>query len=237
LNKMYRTLRKTVKQMLQHTWLAEPIGVYLQRRRSKAQKKYWIARGQSPPPPHRFKAEVLRQYAVAYGLRILVETGTQTGQMLAALKHEFARLYSIELLPENYEKARQRFLADPQIELTCGDSAAVLPAILARLREPALFWLDGHYSPNSAPAGEQVTPILAELAHLFAAPRLGHVIIIDDVRLFDTHFGYPPLAEVLTMIEQDGGWAVLISDDSIRLTPRQQKPLSLDLGQDESAHG
>jgi hypothetical protein len=189
------------------------------------------------PPPHGHKQAVLRQYAAAYQLRILVETGTQHGHMLAALKKVFAKLYSIELSPALHEQTRVRFRSDRQIELLCGDSAALLPGIIARLHEPALFWLDGHYSPNQAPAGKQVTPILAELAHLFAAPRLGHVIIIDDVRLFRERFGYPPLAEVLAMIEQAGDWDVLIQDDSLRLTPRPQKPPSPQLEQDESAHG
>lgn len=166
---------------------------------------------------------MLRQYAAAYRLRILVETGTYHGHMLAALKNEFAKLYSIELLPEYYEQARQRFLADPQIELFCGSSAILLPSIIAQLHEPTLFWLDGHYNPNQAPAGEQITPILAELAHLFAAPRLGHVIIIDDARLFNEFTGYPKLDVVLSFIEQDGGWDILVKDDSIRLTPRAQQ--------------
>jgi len=157
--------------------------------------------------------------------------------MLAALKDEFVKLYSVELLPERYEFARRRFRTDPQIELFCGDSAIVLPKILARLDEPALFWLDGHYPPGQAPLSAQVSPIRAELAQLFAAPRLGHVIIIDDVRLFDERFGYPPLAEVLAMIEQAGGWDVLIEDDSLRLTPRPQKPPSPKLEQDGATYG
>ena len=75
------------------------------------------------------------------------------------------------------------------------------------------------------------------MTHLFAAPRLGHVIIIDDVRLFDERFGYPPVAEGLCIIEQDNGWDVLIEDDSLRLTPRPQKPPSPKLEQDGATYG
>jgi hypothetical protein len=223
LDPIYPTIRKTLKQMLQRTRLAAPLRAWSARCREKKQLKSRVAHDRPAFPPHTFKQEVLRKYAIAYRLRILVETGTHQGHMLAALKNEFAKLYSIELFPEYYEKARQRFRDDPQIELYCGDSAAVLPEVIAHLHEPALFWLDGHYSPNRAPSGEQVTPILAELAHLFAAPRVGHVIIIDDVRLFNEFTGYPKLDVVLSIIEQDGGWDILIRDDSIRLTPRAQQ--------------
>lgn len=219
---MYRKFKKTIKQLLKRTRLAEPIRVYLRHRRRKAQEQYWIARGQSPPPPDSFKAEVLRQYATTYQLRILVETGTSSGNMIAALQHHFTRLYSIELKSDRYEIARQRFLGVQHIELFCGDSAIVLPQILAKLGEPALFWLDGHYNPGQAPPDRQVSPILTELVHIFAAPRLGHVIIIDDARLFAPHFGYPSLAEVRSIVNNDNGWDILIKDDIIRLTPRLQ---------------
>lgn len=218
-------LRSAAKWLLQHISPDETLYGWLIQRRNKAQIKQWAERGRPAPPPHGHKQEVLRQYAATYQLHILVETGTQHGQMLAALKKVFARLYSIELDPIHYEKTRVRFRSNGQIELFCGDSADLLPGIIARLHEPALFWLDGHYNPNNAPTGKQVTPILAELAHLFAAPRLGHVIIIDDVRLFKESTGYPRLDEVLAFIQQDGGWDMLIEDDSLRLTPRQ--PISL----------
>lgn len=230
------TLRKTAKWLLQNIGLAEPLRTWLVRRRDESAVAQWVARGKPAPPPHRHKQDVLRHYAAAYRLRILVETGTQHGHMLAALKHNFARLYSVEMDPALYKQAQRRFRSDRQIELYCGDSAELLPAILARVQEPALFWLDGHFDPNQAPSGELVSPILAELAHLFAAPRLGHVIVIDDARLFHARFGYPPLSEVLAMVEDDGGWDVLIQDDSLRLTPRRQEQTCLDSEQGELAH-
>ncbi|WP_129677470.1 hypothetical protein [Candidatus Chloroploca sp. Khr17] len=156
--------------------------------------------------------------------------------MLSALKKVFTRLYSIELDPVRYKKVRRRFRFNRRIELFCGDSTDLLPSIIARLHEPALFWLDGHGNPGQKPPGELVTPILAELTHLFAVPRLGHVIIIDDVRLFQERFGYPPLAEVVSMIERDGGWDVLIQDDSMRLTPRLPPPLAQNRDQNAPTH-
>ena len=226
LSAILQNLGDQAKTLLWHTPLAEPAFTWRHRRRSKKQIKAWMARGKPAPPPHAIKAETLRQYASAYRLRTLVETGTQRGAMLAALKHDFSSLVSVELSPRHHDFARRRFRTAPHIELILGDSAAVLPAILARLSEPALFWLDGHYNPGQAPAGAPVSPILTELTHLFAAARLGHVIIIDDVRLFRERTGYPELSAVLALIEQDGGWDVLIQDDSLRLTPARPCPVA-----------
>lgn len=233
----HRLAARAILRLLSYIGPAEPLRSRLIERQRKAQIEQWVARGRPAPPPHGHKQEVLRQYAAAHQLRILVETGTQHGQMLAALSQEFARLYSIELDPVLCKKARRRFRSDRQIELFCGDSAALLPAILARLQEPALFWLDGHSHPNQAPSGGQVSPVLTELAHLFAAPRLGHVIIIDDVRLFHERFGYPSLPTVRSMIDADGGWDVLVQDDSLRLTPCPERTLAPTVGQGEPAHG
>lgn len=223
---MLREHRATIRHLLERTGFGRALLRWRDARHQTAQVKRWIAAGKPAPPPHAVKAAVLRHYAAAYHLRVLVETGTQRGDMLAALKDEFARLYSIEIVPAVCEAARRRFRHAPQIEIFCGDSAIVLPQVLARLDQPALFWLDGHFFfHRQSPAGLQVTPIVTELACLFAAPRLGHVIVIDDVRLFHEATGYPALATVLEKIEQDGGWDISIADDSLRLTPKVQ-PMS-----------
>lgn len=221
----YQKLKRSAKLFIWYTPFIESVYAWRRQRHSKTHIDRWLAGGKPVPPPHALKAEVLRHYAATYHLRILVETGTQHGHMLSALKKVFTRLYSIEVDPAHYKNVRRRFRFNRRIKLFCGDSSDLLPGIIACLHEPALFWLDGHGNPGQKQPGKLVTPILAELTHLFAVPRLGHVIIIDDVRLFHKRFGYPPLAEVLSMIERDGGWDVLIQDDSLRLTPCAPKPL------------
>lgn len=230
-------LRKSIKQQLLLLWLLSPLSAWRDRRADEAAIARWLAHGRPAPPPHRIKAEILRQYAASYRLTILVETGTQRGAMLAMLKNDFAKLYSIELLPHHYNFARRRFQTVPQIELLHGDSAVILPHILARLQKPALFWLDGHRNPNQTSPGELVTPILTELNYLFAAPQLGHVIIIDDVRLFRKGAGYPELSSVLEIIDQNGRYDWLIQDDSLRLTPRTHQFAVAQGDQGVSIHG
>ena len=81
-----------------------------------------------------------------FGIRILIETGTFFGDMLAALRENFDSLMSIELDDALVKKAKQRFSDEPKIAILHGDSAHVISEVLASLHEPALFWLDGHFS-------------------------------------------------------------------------------------------
>jgi hypothetical protein len=53
-----------------------------------------------------------------------------------------------------------------------------------QLQEPALFWLDGHYSGVDTGKDELDTPVSAELEAILGSPVKGHVILIDDARCF-----------------------------------------------------
>jgi hypothetical protein len=108
--------------------------------------------------------------------------------------------------------------------VTClyGDSAEVLPAILENIDEPALFWLDAHYSGTKTAHGKVETPIIAELntvlRHKWAAE---HIILIDDARYFidwpkRTH-DYPTLEYIETVVRmQFPDWVFTVKDDIIR---------------------
>jgi hypothetical protein len=60
----------------------------------------WERNGRPMPPPHLVKQGVLLEYAKRYSLRTLVETGTQYGAMVHAMKPHFDSIISIELSPE-----------------------------------------------------------------------------------------------------------------------------------------
>src|SRR5947209_1453118 len=47
---------------------------------------YWQLRGQPIRSPHLLKQRTVRDYARRYGLRVLVESGTYYGEMVAAMK-------------------------------------------------------------------------------------------------------------------------------------------------------
>jgi hypothetical protein len=142
------------------------------------------------------KQKTVIAYAKHFKISILVETGTFSGEMISSVKSAFREIYSIELDPCLCEKARIRFANDQNVHLFNGDSALVLQRVLANIKEPALFWLDGHYSGEGTAKGEQETPIREELAQILEHSVSGHVILIDDARMFTGEHDYPKLDEL-----------------------------------------
>ena len=138
------------------------------------------------------------------------------------MKGHFDQIYSIELSPELYETAQKRFKRSKNIRLICGDSAVELGNIMERLDKPTLFWLDGHYSAGVTAKGAKNTPIFEELTHIFNAPDQGHIILIDDARLFGTEPDYPSLQELAAFISaKKPHLDMTVEADSIRITPRK----------------
>ena len=180
----------------------------------------WEQQGRPLPGPGYFKQTVLLRYAREFGLNTLVETGTYTGDTLAALKDHFERIYTVELNPELVRRVRERFRHEPHVSLLHGDSAERLPEILAKLSAPALFWLDSHYSGGVTALGSQITPILEELDAILAHPVRGHVLLIDDARDFRTDKGHPTLDALQAFIAARRPLLQFtVEDDIIRITP------------------
>lgn len=183
----------------------------------------WKLRGAPLPPPHAYKVGTVRQYGRTYGLRTLVETGTFMGDMLEAQKDDFDRLISVELSPELYDKARQRFSSEPRIELVQGDSSALIDGIVGQLQQPALFWLDGHYSGGETALGSLQTPIVQELNAVLKA-RVPHVILVDDARCFNGTQDYPDVASLEALVRKlRPGASFEVAHDLIRVCPEAQR--------------
>lgn len=180
----------------------------------------WKLAGRPVPPPPMVKHAVVKEYQRRFGLRTLVETGTFAGGMIDAVKGRFARIVSIELSPEWHARAIERFRAEPHVTLLRGDSGERLAEVLATLDEPALFWLDAHYSGPATARGTVDSPIVRELEAIRAHPVRGHVVLIDDMRDFQGRDGYPTVAELLAWIrDADPNAAVEVRDDILRWGP------------------
>lgn len=147
-------------------------------------------------PPTRAKHQLIRETALTHGLKILVETGTYTGETSWAMRHEFERIETIELEPTLAALARVRFRRTPSVRLHEGDSAVVLEQIVASLEQPALFWLDAHPCTDRAASGTAI-PLVRELATIAAHRVKGHVMLIDDLRLMSGADGYPSLDDLM----------------------------------------
>ena len=153
-------------------------------------------------------------------LRVFVETGTFFGDMLAALREDFDTLTTIELDFALAEKAKERFRNDPKIKVVQGNSGEELPEVMAHLDQPALFWLDGHFSGGVTAKADVDTPVVTELTNLFAAPPLQHSVLIDDARLFGAVPDYPSVAAVAALVQQARpGWKTTVDMDIICIEP------------------
>jgi hypothetical protein len=166
----------------------------------------WKRRGCPVPASASVKRNMLRRVAREHQLRILVETGTYRGDTAIALSRNFDRIVSVELSPELHAKAARRARHVHNVQFLLGDSASVLPDILATLHEPALFWLDAHYSGTGTALGDEVSPISTELNAVLGHSVRGHVVMIDDAREFhrSARSGYPGPEVVADAARKDG---------------------------------
>ena len=173
---------------------------------------WWRLRG-SPGPkvPHLVKQHVIQQYGREFNLPILIETGTNHAHMIYVQKDHFREIYSIELDPWRAESARRKFAGRPGIHVLQGDSGEVLPNLLQSVKEPCLFWLDGHDFDIS-------TPVKKELDALFKHPVQDHVLLIDDARWFDGRSDYPTLDQLREKVSREYPCHVMeVKDDMIRI--------------------
>jgi hypothetical protein len=181
----------------------------------------WVARGMPAPPPHVVKQTVVRDHAARFGTRVMVETGTYFGAMVEAMRDDFGHIYSIELSRPLHDRAVARFRGDTHITLIHGDSGQALQGVLAALTQPALFWLDGHWSDGVTARGKSNTPVREELAAIFGAAELAHVVLIDDAREFGRDPDYPGLEELHRFVQsRRPDYAFSVDADIIRILPR-----------------
>ena len=148
-----------------------------------------------PPAPASFlqKQTLITGKGREYGLKIFIETGTFRGEMIDAQLEHFQRLISIELSEGLFQTARAKYAHDPRIRLLQGDSGTKLREAVQGLDEPALFWLDAHYSRGNTAGGGEAAPIIRELSCLTSRSEYKDVILIDDARLFGLKSDYPKL--------------------------------------------
>jgi len=212
-------VKQLLKKLIRSTPLYHPVRNWLRARRHGRELRRWEARGRPVPPPHIVKQRTIHALAERFRLKLLVETGTFYGDMVEAMKRHFSHVYSIELSHELWQRASQRFRGDRNVNIIHGDSGSELDRIVRGLDQPALFFLDGHYSAGITAHGVTNTPIYEELAHIFADGRR-HVIVIDDARLFGTDPDYPSLEQLREFVRAKRPDAdIEVEDDSIRITP------------------
>ena len=113
---------RLIKNILRRTFV---YGIF-NRIRSQKNFRDWMKNGRPVPPPHLFKQQIVTEYAQLRSINILIETGTYLGAMVDATKHEFSKIFSIELDNVLYERAQKKFSKYNHITIIHGDSSEVL---------------------------------------------------------------------------------------------------------------
>jgi hypothetical protein len=187
---------------------------------SQRQKKIiyeWKKKGCPVPTPHLVKQETISEYQKKFGYTTLIETGTFMGDMVDAQKTRFKNIISIELGVDLFKNASKRFRNDKNVLIVQGDSGKVLSKILLDINEPAIFWLDGHYSAGVTAKGDKECPIFEELSSIFSSKKFNHILLIDDARCFIGKGDYPTIEKLTEYIRsKNEKYQVEIKHDIIR---------------------
>lgn len=115
-------------------------------------------------------------------LRNFVETGTNEGETIEAASSLFENCITIELSEELYGRVSRR-LSHTRIRFELGDSSEVLSRLSREIMEPAVFYLDAHFSGGETARGAEDVPLLREVA-LLGARKQQDLLVIDDASLF-----------------------------------------------------
>lgn len=158
-----------------------------------------------------------------------METGTFRGDSTLLLTRLVPRVWTVELDADLYVRAKERLRHVGGVTVLHGSSASVLPELLPTVREPALFWLDGHggmVGIDDVPDGFGQCPLMDEIAAIdsfeFASDS---VVLIDDARAFfgpATHQrreDWPTFMEVADALRRNVDRHVTVLDDVIIAVP------------------
>jgi hypothetical protein len=182
---------------------------------------YWKVRGEPRRIPHLLKQRTVLEYARAYRLTTLVETGTYYGEMIAAVGKHFQRIYSIELDARLAKLAQQRFCGNARVEIIEGDSQKVVPRLLQQINEGCLWWLDAGYCGWIGELGNP-NRLGSELNSILSDRRFPHIVLMDDADGVNGEGGSPTLDELIGSIQSNyPDRQVEVVRNIIRITPRQ----------------
>ncbi len=209
-------MEKMIKKILR-PFIPQLVLNTLKKRQGKRQLNKWNKKGCPVPPPHIVKQMTIQEYQDKYQYKVLVETGTYMGDMVEAQKKRFRKIYSIELGIDLFDKATKRFKNDKNVTIVQGDSGKVLPDIMLKLNEPAIFWLDGHYSAGITARGDKDCPRFEELDAIFSKKNFDHILLIDDARCFIGEGDYPTIEELTNYVRnKNEKYQVDVKHDTIR---------------------
>jgi hypothetical protein len=155
---------------------------------------------------------------------VAVETGTFQGDTSQLLADKFGACVTIERSPTLAADAEKRFAETSKVTVLTGSSR---DRLLEALPEPAVscfFWLDAHGVYDYVGSDPEENPLLFELETILGSRGSAfNVIVIDDARGMGVQPDWPPLTEILGVLQRYDYTASII-DDVLVAAPIAAKP-------------
>lgn len=144
------------------------------------------------------KHKKIIDYCKKHNVKKYIETGAYRGKTVEAIfmakklgNIKVVDIFAIELSEQHANKLLKTYNSRYiDVHIHKGDTVKELPKVLQKITEPALFWLDAHYSGGDTAKGNTDCPALKELAIIAKHKIKDHIILIDDARAF--HFKHSP---------------------------------------------
>jgi hypothetical protein len=164
--------------------------------------------------------EIAEMLAKKHNLNTFVETGTWHGDSAEWAATRFETVITIEVIEEYYLKAVDRLSKYDNVYIFHDDSRLLLPTLIEQvIDEPALFWLDAHWTGHKdydsnrygkCAAGEEIAAINESIFE--------DAIMVDDARLFPSMMRIKP-DEIVKLLSNNGAREVTIKDDIFYAEP------------------
>lgn len=164
-----------------------------------------------------------------------IETGTYMGATAKWASQYFEKVSTIEKSGAIFSVATSNLNGIENINIINSDSRDALRELVRVIKEPAIFWLDSHWSGGATYGEGDECPLIEELDIIYQS-GVPHLILIDDARLFlsppptphDTEH-WPTISDVLFCINNyDKESYTIVIDDVIVSVPQFAKGLLID---------
>ena len=154
---------------------------------------------------HGIPPEIALRLKDKYDLQVFLETGTYMGKSAIWAAEFFDRVYTIESNYTFYIKTVGILHGLKNVIAFHGHSQDMLSIALTMFSEKALIWLDAHWSKDLGykKYDKTICPVLEEI-NAISKNDSGHVILIDDVRLFGKAPGWPTVKQVVEVLKNTG---------------------------------
>ncbi len=164
-----------------------------------------------------------------FEVETFIETGTYYGNTAVWASSHFNTI-TIEYARTIYDRTVEKYRHITNINFLFGDSKVILKEIIPKLTQPAVIWLDGHWSAGETYGEGDECPVIGEIQSIVDS-KYPHFIFIDDAHLFLSPPPKPHKIEewpsidmvISALISGKHTYYIIISDNVIVAVPDYAK--------------